>query len=109
MTIDAAQLKQALGITAGDTADDAWAGQVCEAVNEYVAALPWVAEHQTAPAWPQTATTGALLLAMRTYSARSAPLGMATLDVTGALQVAQTDPEVARLLRLGRYTMPGVG
>lgn len=107
--ITADQLKAALGIPPADSADDAWAAQVVAAVNEYVAGLPWVADHADAPAWPEQAITGALLLAMRTYSARSAPLGMATLDAAGSLQVAQTDPEVGRLLRLGRYTQPGVG
>lgn len=111
--ITTSELFGALGVTAASPADDSWAGQAVAAVNAYVGGLPWVQDHLAAAApdttWPPAATAGALMLAMRVYSARSAPLGMATLDVTGALQVAQTDPSVQWLLRSGRFTPPGVG
>jgi len=103
--ITAQDLIDSLGIPLASASDQAWAAQVVDAVNEYVDGLPWV----TPDAWTPRYRTGATMLAQRVYEARSAPLGAAGLDVTGALVRATTDPEVGRLLRLGKYQVPRVG
>lgn len=105
MTITAAALLGSLGVTAATAADTEWAERAAAAATEYVDELP----HVTPGDWDERATVGALMLAQRIYSARSAPLGAAGMDVTGALVRATTDPEVGRLLRVGKYAAPRVG
>lgn len=97
----------ALGTTPAGAPDQAWADTVCVAVNDYVSRLPHVVPMGST--WDGPTETGAVMLGMRLYSARSAPLGAAGYDVTGALVRATSDPEVGRMLRVGRYAMPRVG
>lgn len=98
-------LLDALGISLAGPSEQAWAQQCANAVNDYVDALP----HVTPGAWTPRTHTGASLLAQRIYAGRSAPLGAAGYDVTGSLIRATTDPEVGRMLRVGRYAIPRVG
>jgi hypothetical protein len=103
--ITAEDLIATLGIPLAGAADQAWARDTAYAVNAYVDRLP----HVTPDDWDAATRVGALMLAQRIYAARSAPLGAAGLDVTGALVRATTDPEVGRLLRTGKYMAPRVG
>lgn len=100
-----AEVAAALGISPASPTDDAWLAQVVAAVNVYVDALP----HVTAGDWDGRTLLGATMLAQRCYAARSAPLGAAGMDVTGAMMKATTDPEVGRMLRTGRYMKPAAG
>lgn len=102
-----AALFGALGTSPAGAPDSAWAETVCAAVNGYVGRLPHVAA--AGEPWDGPTETGAVMLGMRLYSSRSAPLGAAGYDVTGALVRATSDPEVGRMLRIGRYAMPRVG
>jgi hypothetical protein len=98
-----------LAITPGG-ADEAWCGDVVDAVNVYVDALPVVADRDDPAAdWPATVRTGAIMLAAHLYHSRSSPYGRATLDPVGGFQQAYADPEIARLLCLRRYAKPRVG
>lgn len=103
--IDGAALLGSLGVTGASPVDTEWAERAAAAATEYVDQLP----HVDPGAWDHRSHTGALMLAQRIYSARSAPLGAAGMDVTGALVRATTDPEVGRLLRVGRYETPRIG
>ncbi len=97
-----ADLVAALGIDPAAAADRAWAQAAVDGINTYVDRLP----HVTPGAWDAMTHLGATMLAQRAYAARSAPLGAAGMDVTGSLVRATTDPEVGRLLRVGRYATP---
>jgi hypothetical protein len=105
LTVD--DLLAALGIPPDGATNEAWAQQAVDAVNAYVARLPHVIK--AGGAWTDDTKTGASMLAQRIYEARSAPLGAAGIDVTGALMRSTTDPEVGRLLRIGRYQTPRAG
>lgn len=106
LTVDGVQ--DALGIPAADTADQAWLGQVVDAVNTYVAALPAVVDRPDPTAlWSPSVQLGATLLAVHLYQSRGAPYGRAALDAAG-FQSAYADPEIARLLQLRRWAKPSV-
>ena len=51
----------------------------------------------------------ALLSAARLYARRSSPTGLASFGEFGAEQILRGDPDVARLLGVGRYAAPVVG
>ena len=87
-----------------DSADAAWLQDAADAATDYVNSLA----HVDATEWDYRTRTGAIMLAGRLYSSRNAPLGAAGVDSMGGVISARTDPEVARLLRIGRYTPPAV-
>lgn len=95
----------ALGIPLAGGLDRDWCEAVTAAAAEYVDRLP----HVTPGAWDSPTRIGATMLAVRLYHSRSAPLGAAGADIAGGLVRATTDPEVGRLLRLGRYQTPRAG
>lgn len=96
----------ALGIAPASAADTAWLQSATDAANAYVMRLPQCAGGAV---WSADTITGAIMLAVRLYHSRSAPLGAAGTDVAGGLVRASTDPEIGRLLRIGRYTAPAAG
>jgi hypothetical protein len=79
------------------------------AATSYVNELPHVtpANVDPAPQWDDATRTGAVMLAGRLYQSRNAPLGAAGFDAAGGLVLARTDPEISRLLRIGRFLRPG--
>ena len=87
-----------------DSADSAWLADAAAAATDYVNGL----SHVNAVDWDDRTRTGAIMLAGRLYSSRNAPLGAAGFDAMGGVISARTDPEVARLLRIGRYTPPSI-
>jgi hypothetical protein len=98
-----------------DPADEAWIGDVVDAVNEWVAGLPIVVDQLVAVPpveppepvpWPARARTGAIMLAGHIYQSRNSPNGRPNLD--GGLSPAYADPEVSRLLELRRWARPGM-
>lgn len=52
---------------------------------------------------------GAVLLAARLYARRGSPAGVASFAEFGPSQVLRFDPDIDRLLGLGRYARPRVG
>ena len=52
---------------------------------------------------------GALLLAARLVARKASPTGLANYGEFGPATVMRLDPDVERLLGLGRYTRPRVG
>lgn len=52
---------------------------------------------------------GALLLAARLYARRSSPQGLASFGEFGPGAIMRLDPDVERLLGVGRYGSPRVG
>jgi hypothetical protein len=50
-----------------------------------------------------------VLAAARLYARRSSPAGLASYAEFGAAEVLRLDPDVARLLGVGRYAPPAVG
>lgn len=52
---------------------------------------------------------GALMLAARLYARRSTPQGIATFGDFGPGAIMRLDPDVERLLGVGRYAKPQVG
>jgi hypothetical protein len=59
--------------------------------------------------WQADTVAGANLLAVRLYSRRNSPAGVAVFGAEGAAYVSRNDPDVAQLLQLGSYTPPRVG
>lgn len=52
---------------------------------------------------------GALLLAARLYARRSSPQGLASFGEFGPGAIMRLDPDIERLLGVGRYGSPRVG
>lgn len=50
-----------------------------------------------------------ILAAARLYARRSSPAGLASYGEFGAAEVLRLDPDVSRLLGVGRYAPPAVG
>lgn len=65
------------------------------------AAVDWVEAHVPGP-YGAPAELGAVLLAARWFARRSSPAGFASFAELGPAYVSRTDPDVARLLGLGR-------
>lgn len=53
--------------------------------------------------------TGAAILASRLHARSGSPLGLASFAEFGPSAVLRLDPDVERLLGLGRYARPAVG
>lgn len=66
---------------------------------------------QDASTWQPTADVrqGAVLLCARLWSRRGTPAGLASFAEFGATAILRLDPDVERLLGLGRYGRPRVG
>jgi hypothetical protein len=58
---------------------------------------------------PADVWLGAVLLTNRLLARRGSPQGVAELGEFGPAHVARTDPDVERLLGIGRYGKPVVG
>lgn len=52
---------------------------------------------------------GALLLAARIYARKGSPQGLASYGDFGPAPVTRLDPDIERLLSVGRYGRPAVG
>ncbi|NUR80718.1 MAG: hypothetical protein HOQ21_09780 [Dermatophilaceae bacterium] len=63
----------------------------------------------TAPAPGENLRLGTLMLARRWNTRRRSPDGLVAMGELGASRVSFGDPDVDRLLRLGRHAIPRVG
>lgn len=95
-----------LGISEGSTGPDvAAAHAVAPAVRSFVESIPDMDEE-----WPERVKLGATMLAARLVRRRNSPQGVAAFTTEGgAAYVSRIDPDVAQMLRLGRYAAPQVG
>ena len=106
-----AGVKQWLRIDPTDSADDEIIGWSLNSTLAHVMRLPFI-KRQPAPAdpdsWEADARQGTLMLAARTYRRRNTPAGLESLGDQIAY-TPQYDPDIERLLRVGKRAAPGVG
>jgi hypothetical protein len=108
-------IKAHLKIT--DDTDDAAIDLVTAAVNSVIrtgkaaedAALPAAPTEEEPGEWPARISYGATLLGARWFRRKNSPAGVEAFGELGALYVMRNDPDIAQLLRLGAFAVPGVG
>lgn len=83
------------------------AGQTLAEDGTTVTAAWWAAEDPTKV--PARYRQAGLLSAARLWARRSSPAGLASYGEFGAAEVLRLDPDVSRLLGVGRYATPVVG
>ncbi|MEJ4100726.1 hypothetical protein V5S96_10220 [Corynebacterium mastitidis] len=95
---------------------------VADYLGESTAALPELAEiteavtaliigYKGAPTdkWGADVAFGAKMLCARIYRRRNSPAGVEALGELGPVYVSRNDPDLAQLLKLGRYAPLQVG
>lgn len=65
--------------------------------------------HGARDPWPSNLQLGATMLAGRIYRRRNSPAGVESLGELGPVYVSRNDPDLAQLLKIGRYAEPRVG
>ena len=108
--LDQAELLDFLGsVAAGESATDV--DQARRAAAAYVESVkPSLVYAGAVPAdMPANVIAGAQLYAARLLARRSSPGGVASFGEFGPAAVLRSDPDVDRLLGLGRYAAPQVG
>lgn len=85
--------------------------EVCEAVTALLASYAdyEVPTYDNGLSWSPEIRYGAKLLAARLHRRRNSPAGVESLGELGPVYVSRNDPDLAQLLRLGRYSRPRVG
>lgn len=77
------------------------------------AVISLVTSYHGAPAdgaeWADHYKIGATMLAARIFRRRNSPAGVEALGDLGPVYVSRNDPDLAQLLKLGRYAEPRVG
>lgn len=108
--LDLPDLKVFLGATIAGT-PDADVDQARKAAAAYVEqAKPSLVYAGAVPDdIPANVVAGAQLFAARLLARRSSPAGVASFGEFGPAAVLRSDPDVDRLLGLGRYAAPQVG
>ena len=102
-------VKEWLRIT--DPAEDELIGWALAATLDHVRRLPFIALQpfpDDPTTWAGDAALGTLMLTARTYRRRNSPGGLEAL-ADQISYVPQYDPEIERLLRIGKRAAPGVG
>ena len=59
--------------------------------------------------WPANLRQGSTMLAARIHRRRHSPAGVESLGELGPVYVSRNDPDLAQLLKIGRYAPPRVG
>ena len=80
-------------------------------LDEVVAAvISLITSYHGAPeSWPDHVKLGAKMLAARVYRRRNSPAGVESMGELGPVYVSRNDPDLAQLLKIGRYSQPRVG
>lgn len=77
------------------------------------AVIALVASYHDAPGeggeWEANLKLGATMLAARIYRRRNSPAGVESLGELGPVYVSRNDPDLAQLLKIGRYATPRIG
>lgn len=81
------------------------------ALEEVLAAVVSLVESYHGPeeTWSPHIALGAKMLAARVYRRRNSPAGVESMGELGPVYVQRNDPDLAQLLKLGRYATPRVG
>ena len=105
LTVPLADVESWLGLTAGQ--DSTHTTPATKAAEAYVNGLPWA---DGLDEWPDDGRKhGAVMLAARLYRRRNTPSGVEPFGADAATFVTRTDPDVARLLRIGASGLPRTG
>jgi hypothetical protein len=59
--------------------------------------------------WPPGIVLGASMLGARLFARKNSPAGVQSFADGAALYVQRNDPDIAQLLKLGRWSIPTVG
>lgn len=110
---DLPPVKRLLQIEDGDDSADLELQDVVDAVNAVVRRWRCAQVGEGLADWddPKCAAVrrGATQLAARLYRRRDSPDGVATFGADGPVYVQRNDPDIAMLLQVGSYGLPGVG
>jgi hypothetical protein len=84
---------------------------IVAAVNDEVRRMPVVTRENLTPTseWPPGVVLGASMLGARLFARKNSPAGVQSFADGAALYVQRNDPDIAQLLKLGRWTIPAVG
>lgn len=66
-------------------------------------------DNSSQPAGAANMKLGTIMLAARVYRRRNSPAGVEALGELGPVYVSRNDPDLAQLLKIGRYQVPRVG
>jgi hypothetical protein len=102
-------LKDDLGLT--DSRDDATLAPVLEAAIAFVervhrSRFNFGDADPTLPDPPPNVWLGTLRLAARWHNRRRSPDGLIDMGELGSARIPTVDPDIERLLRIGRYAKP---
>jgi len=108
--LDSETVKAVLGADISGDIDDASLQQMCDGTRSYVedkrkdlfVAAPVETDPPVFTPTPSV-TLGAALLAYRFYSRRTSPLGVIGFTEDGAQGLLREDPDIAKLLGIGRF------
>ena len=84
------------------------APDVADAVAAWIDSLPSPLRDEDG-GWGASTVMGAVMLTARLIRRRNSPAGIEAFSGDGATYVSREDPDVARLLRLGKHKPPQVG
>lgn len=108
--LTSAKVAAVLGSDLAESVDDASMQQFCNGAASYVEGRRsdlWGLTNDVEPApvfQPTPAVvTGAAMLAYRFYARRTSPLGVVGFTEDGAMGILKDDPDIARLLGIGRH------
>lgn len=107
-------VKQALRLTASDTRDDerlasALAAAVAHVEEARAGDFNFLADEDSELAAPtHNLRTGTVRLAVRWYERLRSPEGLVDLGELGSARIPSVDPDIERLLGIGRYRLPYV-
>lgn len=99
-------LKNDLGIAADDTRDDAKLTATLQAAVAYVERVRSDLDFESGV--PADVSLGTVRLAGRWHTRRRSPDGLVNMAELGASRVPGVDPDIERLLGIGRYGKPVV-
>lgn len=106
-----AGVKLQLKIPAEDTTEDEALNPVIASVNSTVRGWPCCADAAGDDDWTGAPAVvgGATMLAARLYRRRNSPAGVELFTDQGAAYVMRSDPDIGMLLKLGSWSLPGIG
>jgi hypothetical protein len=82
---------------------------IVDAVNDEVRRLPVAERDRGSDVWSAGIVLGASMLGARLFARKNSPAGVQAFADGAALYVQRNDPDIAQLLKLGRWSIPKVG
>jgi hypothetical protein len=110
-TLQSVALQLGLDPAALTASETARLEPIVAAVNDEVRRFPVVerAGLTVDSVWPAGIVLGASMLGARLFARKNSPAGVQSFADGAALYVQRNDPDIAQLLKLGRWTIPAVG